>query len=148
MSLSLSTFTKLLLERPVGRWAVGEPRAKGCLARRTTAHNERPGAQSINIMVAIGPTKDVLLISLSENLLSSSLSSIHILYNQALVGGLSDTFDPATRNHNLQLPGGSTLLTVALQCPVSNLLAGPDPHEYDNNNKYTYYLRQLLLGTH
>ena len=62
MSLSMSTFTKLLSERLVGRWAVGEPRAKGCLVRRTMAHNERPGAQSISSMVAIGPKKDVLLI--------------------------------------------------------------------------------------
>ena len=62
MSLSLSTFTKLLSERPVGRWAVGEPRAKGCLVRRTTAHNERTGAQSISNMVAIGPEEDVILI--------------------------------------------------------------------------------------
>ena len=46
-----------------GRSASLVPKRKGCLARRTTAHNERPGAQSINIMVAIGPTKDVLLIS-------------------------------------------------------------------------------------
>jgi len=32
-----------------------------------------------------------------------SLSSIHIPYNQALVGGLSDRFDPATRIANLLL---------------------------------------------
>ena len=62
MSLSMSTFTKLLSERPVGRWAVGEPRAKGCLARRTTAHSGRPGAQPISSMVAFGPKEDVLLI--------------------------------------------------------------------------------------
>ena len=64
MSLSLITFTKLLSERPVGRWAVGEPCAKGCLARRTTAHrhSERPGARPISEMVALDPEEDVLLI--------------------------------------------------------------------------------------
>ena len=37
-----------------------------------------------------------------------SLSSIHILYHQALVGGLSDSSDPARRIVNLSLDGGST----------------------------------------
>ena len=40
MSLSMSTFTKLLSERPVGRWAVGEPRAKG-YHRRASARAKR-----------------------------------------------------------------------------------------------------------
>ena len=35
-----------------------------------------------------------------------------VLYNQALVGGLSDSFDPATRIGNVQLPGGSTVQEV------------------------------------
>ena len=35
-----------------------------------------------------------------------SLSSIHILYNQALVGGLSTSLDPGTRIVNLPLNGG------------------------------------------
>ena len=34
---------------------------------------------------------------MSKKVLCGSLSSIHILYHQALVGGLSDSFDPATR---------------------------------------------------
>ena len=45
---------------------------------------------------------------MSTKVLHKSLSSIHILYNQALVGGLSDSFDPATRIGNLQLNVGST----------------------------------------
>ena len=45
---------------------------------------------------------------MSTKVLHRSLSSIHILYNQALVGGLSDSFDPATRIGNIQLNGGST----------------------------------------
>ena len=68
MSLSLSTFTKLLsrIGIKVGplsadhRSAIGEPRAKGCLARRTFAHNGRSGAQLIRSVDAIGPEKDVL----------------------------------------------------------------------------------------
>ena len=44
---------------------------------------------------------------LTEKVHSRSLSSIHILYNQALVGGLRDTFDPATRIGNVSLAGGS-----------------------------------------
>ena len=40
---------------------------------------------------------------LSEKSLSSSLSSIHILYNQALVDGLSVSFVPATWIDNIQL---------------------------------------------
>jgi len=36
------------------------------------------------------------------------LSSTHILYNQALVGGLSTNPDPAMRIVNLSLLGGST----------------------------------------
>ena len=44
-----------------------------------------------------------------EKALCRSLSSIHLLYYQALAGGLSDSFDPATRIHNLQpnLTGGT-----------------------------------------
>jgi hypothetical protein len=44
---------------------------------------------------------------LSKNVHCRSLSSIHILYNQALVGGLSAIFHPATRIALVQLPGGS-----------------------------------------
>ena len=61
-TLEASTFTKLLSECPVGRSAIGELCAKGCLARRTTAHSGRPGAQPISSMVAFGPKEDVLLI--------------------------------------------------------------------------------------
>ena len=43
-----------------------------------------------------------------ENLHCRSLSSIHIHYNQARVGGLSMSPDPARRIVNLQLAGGST----------------------------------------
>ena len=49
---------------------------------------------------------------MSTKVLHRSLSSIHILYNQALVGGLSDSFDPATRIANFQLPGGSTVFLI------------------------------------
>ena len=49
----------------------------------------------------LGPTK-----VLSNAVHCRSLSSIHILYHQALVGGLSDTFEPATWIRNLQLYGG------------------------------------------
>ena len=35
------------------------------------------------------------------------VSSIHILYNQVLVGGHSDSFDPGTRIANVQLQGGT-----------------------------------------
>ena len=48
---------------------------------------------------------------LSENVISSSLSSIHVLFNQVLVGGLSSHLTPATRIANFQLDGGSTLPT-------------------------------------
>ena len=44
---------------------------------------------------------------MSKKVLCRSLSSIHILYNQASVGGLSDSFDSATRIDNIQLDGGS-----------------------------------------
>ena len=47
---------------------------------------------------------------LREKVLCRSLSSIHILYNQALVGGLSTSLDPGTRIVNLPLNGGSTHL--------------------------------------
>ena len=40
---------------------------------------------------------------LRSNVHCRSLSSIHILYNHALVGGLSDRFDPATRIANVSL---------------------------------------------
>ena len=53
-------------------------------------------------MVGVGLTK-----GLSEKSLSSSLSSIHILYNQALVDGLSVSYVPATWIDNIQLDGGS-----------------------------------------
>ena len=38
------------------------------------------------------------------------MSSIHILYNQAIVGGLSVSFDPAVRIPNVPLHGGSNTL--------------------------------------
>ena len=49
---------------------------------------------------------------LSEKSLTSSsyLSSIHILYIQALVGGLSVSYVPATRIDNIQLAGGSMII--------------------------------------
>ena len=46
---------------------------------------------------------------MSTKVLCRSLSSIHILYNQALVGGLSDSFDPATRIGMFYCPRGSFL---------------------------------------
>ena len=51
----------------------------------------------------VGPTK-----VLRENVHCRSLSSIHILYNQPLVGGLSVHPDPARQIVNVSLPGGST----------------------------------------
>ena len=45
---------------------------------------------------------------LSEEVHCRSLSSIHILYNQPLVDGLSVHPDPATQIVNLQLHGGSS----------------------------------------
>ncbi len=45
---------------------------------------------------------------LSDKSLSSSLSAVHILYNQALVDGLSVSYVPAKWIDNIQLDGGST----------------------------------------
>ena len=70
-----------------------------------------------------------------------SLSSIHILYNQALVGGLSDTFDPGWRTCHLQLNGGSTPYDIhPIRPPLSSdreqhiesilRLGGQDPREH------------------
>ena len=52
--------------------------------------------------MGVGPTK-----VLREKVHCRSLSSIHILYNQPLVGGLSANLDPAKWIANLQLAGGS-----------------------------------------
>ena len=46
---------------------------------------------------------------------------VHILYNQAFVGGLSDRFDPATRIANIQLPGGSIYLDSSPQRGLTKL---------------------------
>ena len=51
----------------------------------------------------VGPTK-----VLSENPLCRSLSSIHILYNQAIVGEMGPRLTSARWIHNVQLHGGST----------------------------------------
>ena len=51
----------------------------------------------------VGPTK-----VLREKVHCRSLSSIHILYNQALVGSLSMNATPLTRIVDLSLVGGST----------------------------------------
>ena len=61
MSLSLSTFTELLSERPVGRWPVGEPRAKGHLARRPAPHSEQLGG-----MTAFPGPKPTMILWLSS----------------------------------------------------------------------------------
>ena len=77
-------------------------RARQPLARGSpTAH--RPTGHSDSCVVGVGLTK-----VLSEKLLSSSLSSIHILYNQALVDGLSVSYVPASSGFIIQhlLPGG------------------------------------------
>ena len=63
---------------------------------------------------------------LSEKSLSSSLSSIHILYNQALVGGLSVSYVPATHIANIQLNGGSISLFNGLHQHTHTNQA-PDP---------------------
>ena len=52
-----------------------------------------------------------------------SLSSIHILYNQALVRGLSDSFDPPRWIGNVSLIGGSTRVLV----PASPTWSTPSP---------------------
>ena len=62
----------------------------------------------------MGPTK-----VLREKVLCRSLSSIHILYNQALVGGLSDSFDPAVRIAKFQENGGSTSKRTSEERPYS-----------------------------
>ena len=53
----------------------------------------------------VGPTK-----VLSEKPLCRSLSSIHILYNQAIVGEMGPLLASARQIDNVSLPGGSTLL--------------------------------------
>ena len=45
---------------------------------------------------------------LSRKVHCMSLSSIHILYNQAIVGGIKPLLRPARQIVNLQLDGGST----------------------------------------
>ena len=52
--------------------------------------------------VSVGPMK-----SLSEKVPCRSLSSIHIDYNQPIVGGLSVHSTPATLSDNVFLAGGS-----------------------------------------
>ena len=52
---------------------------------------------------------------MSKTVPCRSLSSIHILYNQALVGGLSDTFDPAPRIANVSSAGGSIRIKALSQ---------------------------------
>ena len=77
-------------------------------------------------MVGVGLTK-----GLSEKSLSSSLISIHILYNQALVGGVSDSSDPATRIVNLSLHGVSTRAGVAVaRADLAN-------HQYSSTHEYS-----------
>ena len=78
-----------------------------CYAAETRRSHVRPTTGLCG--AGVGPTK-----VLSKKVHCGSLSSIHIHYNQALVGGLSDTFDPATRIHNLQPYGGSTTWTATL----------------------------------
>eukprot|EP00966_Prymnesium_polylepis_P042624 990387-Prymnesium_polylepis.1 len=57
---------------------------------------------------------------LRETVHIRSSSSIHIDYNQPLVGGLSVRSTPARQIYNLQLVGGSTsFVTVSLVCEVS-----------------------------
>ena len=55
----------------------------------------------------VGPTK-----VLSENPLCRSLSSIHILYNQAIVGEMGPLLASARWIANVQLPGGSIVWLV------------------------------------
>ena len=84
--------------------------------------------------VGVGPTK-----VLTENFHSRSLSSIHILYNQALVGGLSASPAPATQIDNLQLTGGSmknglqqtgdaTCSRSSVRCACSSVVGNQQPH--------------------
>ena len=54
-----------------------------------------------------GPRK-----GLSIKVLSSPASSIHILYKQALVGGLSVTLPPTMRIRNFKMTGGSTAVEL------------------------------------
>ena len=59
----------------------------------------RPWARTVRLCrVGVGPTK-----VLREKVPCRSLSSTHIDYKQAIVGGLSDNLDPARQIVNLQL---------------------------------------------
>ena len=74
------------------------------LPRRTIATEPRGDARATTGLCAFGVRRTKVL---REKVHCRSLSSIHILYNQALVEGLSVSFDPATRIGNVQLDGGS-----------------------------------------
>ena len=56
---------------------------------------------------------------LGKKELSSPLSSIHILYNQPLVGGLSGQPAPGTRMGNVSLDGGSTFFSTCRGAPAT-----------------------------
>ena len=81
------------------------------MVSRYAAPSERHGFRRVTTAVAlsvrlsgfgVGPT-----MVLREKVLCRSLSTIHILYNQALVGGLRTNPDPARQIVNLQLNGGT-----------------------------------------
>ena len=79
-----------------------------CLGSTNTADELRghvPPTTSVR-GAGVGPTK-----VLSENPLCRSLSSIHILYNQAIVGEMGPLLASARQIDNVSLPGGSTGLT-------------------------------------
>jgi hypothetical protein len=59
---------------------------------------------ALRLRVTVADTK-----GLSEKVIKSPSSSIHVLYNQALAGGLSMTLNPDTRSDNVRLHGGSVV---------------------------------------
>ena len=95
-------------------------RARQPLARDSpTAHRPTGHSDSNFGVVGVGLTK-----GLSEKSLSSSLSSIHILYNQALVDGLSVSYVPATWIDNIQLEYQDDQ-AVTSRCST-RVVSGPD----------------------
>ena len=63
---------------------------------------------------------------MSKKVHCRSLSSIHILYNQALVGGLSVSYVPATWIDNIQLDRGSTKMIKPSSRCSTRVVSGPE----------------------
>ena len=88
---------------------------------------------------------------MSKKVYCRSLSSIHILYNQALVGGLSDIPDRARRIVNLFLLGGSRYYVYLYTCTYMYTYTNVDEGYLLNIKKVDYgYLLDIfksMLGT-